>query len=91
MLPGYVILENTRLVDLSLRVRSLSIPLWKDDTTQAPSVGQPLFFFDLEHSPLVDPSNPQESQRRLNLLRNFLFGQGGVLQGNENFVFLVLP
>jgi hypothetical protein len=48
-------------------------------------------FFDPEHSPLVDPSNPQESQRRLNLLREFLFGQGGVLQGNENFVFLELP
>ena len=47
--------------------------------------------FDLEWSPLVDPSKPQESQRRLALLREFLFGQGGVLQGTPNFVFLKLP
>ncbi len=48
-------------------------------------------FFDQEYSPLVDPSNPQESQRRLELLRQLLFAQGRILQGNPESVFLELP
>ena len=48
-------------------------------------------FFDQEYSPLVDPSQPQESQRRLELLRQLLFDQGRILQGNPDFVFLELP
>ncbi|MEE8348255.1 MAG: glycosyltransferase family 39 protein, partial [Acidobacteriota bacterium] len=76
-----LITESSNVKELTEKVKTLGVTHLM--------VRYPLFL-DLEHSPLVDPSRPQESQRRLTLFKDFLFGQGGILQGNLNFVFVKL-
>lgn len=47
--------------------------------------------FDEAHSPLVDPTKPEESQRRLSLLRDFLFNYSRILQRDNNYIFVEIP